>query len=57
MVRSSLRRVWTPEEEQALLDLRAKDMSWARIAARLKRSQIAVEARYWVLALRREGGR
>ena len=57
MMRTSLRRAWTPEEEQALLDLRAKDMSWARIAARLKRSQIAVEGRYWLLAQRREGGR
>ena len=46
------RRPWTAEEEQELSDLAAHGASTIRMAARLRRSRMAIEGRLSVLRVR-----
>jgi hypothetical protein len=48
----NLRRPWTPEDEQELLELAARGASKTLMSARLKRSRMAIEGRLTVLRAR-----
>ena len=48
----NLRRPWTEQEEQELLNLAAQGFSITRLSARLRRTQSAIEGRIAVLRAR-----
>ena len=48
----NLRRPWTEQEEQELLNLAARGFSITRLSARLRRTQSAIEGRISVLRTR-----
>ena len=48
----SLRRPWTEQEEQELLELAARGFSMPRLSARLRRTQSAIEGRLSILRAR-----
>ena len=48
----NLRRPWTEQEEQELLELAARGFSVTRLAVRLRRTRSAIEGRISVLRAR-----